>query len=156
MKINYKHIQFLLGVDGKEAKQILIDSLLKMGVKRNNIAGNEYIEVSKICRKPVSYCDALNGKNIIEIIIKELRKHGLSGTLKRSILEDPACIMKQDLVGKYSLLKRILSQDQIDDIQRILSRRRVEFIGSANRIPKNLKMYAGEKAESNKIQLRLL
>lgn len=156
MKINYKHIQFLLGIDGKEAKQILIDSLLKMGVKSRDIMGNEYIEVSKICRKPVSYCDAFNGKNIVEITIKELKKHGVSDTLRRNILEDPACIMKQDLVGKYSLLKRILSLEQIDSIKLSLSRRRIEFIGSANKIPKNLKMYAEEKTESNTSQLRLL
>lgn len=165
MTIDYKELSFLLGIDNKEAKRIIIDSLFKKAKSaRPDLSDKEIminidlapIDVIDICKQTTSFSELYNGKNIVQVTIDQIKKNGVSEAVEREILENPNCIVKCDLTGRFALLKKIMSVEQVNHIKAKLEGRRKLYLSSANKIPKNLKYEESISGLKDTTQLRLL
>lgn len=83
----------------------------------------------------------MDKQKIIPYTIKRIQKLGLSENIKRDILENASCVLREDICGEYATLKKILPKEDIEEIKAMLRRRKVDFLTSANKVPKSLQRY---------------
>lgn len=144
--INYKDLQFLIGCDTRTAKCIIYKHLtLSDKVCLNsyiNIKAIHFVDAEKIDIRMSSFSETLHNQKQVIYTIKELRKSGLSASLKHEVLEDVNNIVRGGLYGKYRCLKSLLTIDQVQELENSLQKRRAAFLNAGNKIPKNLIKYA--------------
>ena len=159
--LNYKDVQFIVGCTPIEAKKLiyshldwkdkndLVDLSELTKKKKTNykypfefVKATHEVDINSFKVTMNSFSDDLHGKPTIQLIVAKMRESGISGTMKHEVLEDTKNILRSALCGKWATLKKILDKNQVDDLESSLARRRALYLGSGNKIPKNLVKYA--------------
>lgn len=144
INVNYKDVQFLIGCTTSEAKKAIFNALRepdKRLYRSGGVNSRVTVDIRSISLKINSFSDSMHNKNIVEYTVNKIREKGLPDNLKREILEDSRNILRGCLSGKYTILKKILSREQIDLLTKSLERRRLDFLMSGNKVPKALERY---------------
>lgn len=147
--LNYKDVQFLLGCTMADAK-FIIYKYMDYDDKKNIVSSacvksSHFVNHEKIDIRYNSPFSGLHGNKQICYIISQMRGIGISDTMKHDLLEDITNIVRGGLYGKWASLKRILTKDQISNLEDSLKRRQTQYFSAKNKIPKNLLKYVKEE-----------
>jgi len=151
MQVNSTDIQFLTGCSRKEAESIILRALeitpaqIKKGFR---VKPSTYIEVDAIKKKLLSVNECMDGKNPVQNAVDLIKEHGISDTMKRTVLNDVKCWHNRDLTSTYKVLRKILPKSEIEELKRSLKRRCYQFLLSGGKFPKSFKPISLEVVES--------
>lgn len=110
---NKGELELLFGLTSDESKKMMINS--HTNEVRKTIPLSDVIIISKTR----SYDPRYDALDIVDKTLESLSK-GLPVSIKQPLLTDAQNIRKKDLVGKYKVLKSIVSESEYNLIKRSL------------------------------------
>lgn len=128
--LNYKDVQFLTGIERIKAKEAIYNTLPSSYWEDLNVKGGQDIKVrhtvsaNKIKLFFCSPHSEMDKQKVIPYTIKRIQRLGLSENIKRDILENESCVLREDICGEYATLKKILPNEDIEAIKAMLRRRK--------------------------------
>jgi len=142
LKLGYKEVAIILGIEYYDAKRIVWRALNPdtdiLEFVPSKIGVNTKAPLTSFKSKTTSWIDELHGKNYLQHMVYCIHANGLSTTTCTNILCDIDCIIKADLVGDYKVFKDILSPKHLQEIIGTLVKRRGEYLSSGEKVPSRL------------------
>ena len=119
-ELNYNDISFFLGIPVIDAKFIVECKAYPLSHQRDDnikIGIQDYIEIKHV-EKPIHSNSALDGKGVIETVVKTYNK-GVTPHRFMEFGQNKSFIKAIKFTGKYAILNDILNADQYSKLQRI-------------------------------------
>lgn len=139
MKLNYKHLEVLLGTDAHQSKELIHTAMRAKWLDTPSI---KEITVHHKCDPSDFYFRRTsNDMNIVEYMIHRCKEYGLSDRMKEQLFDHTHSVLSTTFKNEFSIFYDILNQDCIDEMHESLKRRKDIYLRNGGKVPDNFKKY---------------